>query len=249
MSNPYLIIVAGWAYSTKDMAPLCAAFSGKYNIQVTSTAKLFSNDDTHRLPLPPASKYAMALYELITKTGKPPVVIAWSMGALVAIETVVKLKPSVSRLVLVNGTSRFCADKDYPHGIPEQNLRAMAAGLANRPEELFTAFFRDAIFPQTGRSQEIEQRTRTALSLPLEALKDGLCYLRRTDMRNALSEINAPTLIIHGSQDKIIPSSSGEFLKSQIQNSHLTLHENTGHCMILDHPAMIAEDIRSFMES
>jgi len=243
-----VLLIAGWAHTADDLLPLCSLLSRKYDIQATSTAKLFYTNEPSSHALPSASQYAKALYGLAEKTEESPIIVAWSMGALVAIEAVTKLKLSVSRLILVNGTARFCADKDYPHGLPEQNLRAMIAGLTRKPKELLTAFFSDAIFPETDRSHEIEKRTLTALSLPDEILKDGLSYLRHTDLRQALSKINIPTLIIHGRQDKIIPSSAGEFLNSYISDSHLVIHEKTGHSLILDQPTMIAEDIRTFME-
>ena len=243
MSGNRMIIVAGWAHTTEDMAPLCSLLSGKYDIQATSTASLYSTIDPSLDSLPPASQYARALYGLISKAGEPPVIVAWSMGALVAVETIVKLSPRVSRLIIVSGTARFCGSDDYPHGVPEQNLRAMAANLVKQPDEVLTAFFHDAIFPETDRGQKVEKKTRKALSLSIECLRDGLSYLRHTDLRRKLSEIQAPTLIIHGKQDKIIPVSAGEFLNSNIRNSRLVIHEDEGHTLILDHPALIAEDI------
>jgi pimeloyl-[acyl-carrier protein] methyl ester esterase len=241
-----MIIIAGWAHTAEDMSPLCSLLSGKYDIQATSTARLFSKADVSLQALQPGSQYARALHGIITRTGEPPIIVAWSMGALAAIT---ELSARISRLIIISGTARFCAGDDYPQGIPEQNLRAMAASLASRPDEVLTAFFHDAIFPETVKSQEVEKKTRMALSLSREVLLDGLSYLRHADVRRDLPKIHVPTLVIHGRQDKIIPLSAGEFLKNHIVDSRLVIHENAGHTLILDQPAMIAENIRTFVEA
>jgi len=243
-----MIIIAGWAHTPEDLSPLCALLSPKYDIQVTSTAKLFSTTDPAFQSLPPASQYAKALYGLVSKHKEPQVIVAWSMGALVAIEAVSKLSPTISRLILISGTARFCADADYPHGISEQNIRAMSASLQKRPEEILSGFFRDSMFPETDATQKIERKTRKALSLTPACLNDGLTYLRKNDLRNVLPGIHVPTLVIHGAQDKIIPVSASEFLAKNIPSSRLIVHQDTGHTLILDRPALIAEDIRTFME-
>ena len=248
MSNR-MIIVAGWAHTAEDLSPLCSLLSRKYDIQATSIARLFSTPDTGFQSLPVASQYAKALYGLISRSNEPPVLVAWSMGALVAIETIVKLSVKISRLVIVSGTPRFCAGDDYLHGLPEQNLRVMTANIMKRPDDVLTAFFHDTIFPETDNAQIVEKKTRRALSLSTDSLRDGLSYLRQTDLRRELPKLHIPTLIIHGRQDKIIPFSAGEFLKNNIADSNLEIHDNTGHALILDHPALIAEDISTFMEA
>lgn len=248
MSNGRLIIIAGWAHSAEDLSPLCSTLSSRFDVQATSAAKLYSTVDPALQSLPPVSQYAKALYAMLSKSKGPATILAWSMGSLIAIEAITKLEAKVSRLIIVSGTARFCTKDDYPHGVPEANLRAMTGNLANRPDEVLTTFFHDSMFPETDTGKLVEKKTRKALSLTVDCLQDGLVYLRKTDMRRELPRIQAPTLVVHGKQDKIIPASAGAFLAQNIPSAHLVIHENTGHTMILDRPGLIAEDIRSFVE-
>lgn len=244
-----IIIIAGWAHAAEDLSALCSLLSAKYDVQATSTARLFSKVDPGLQSLPPASHYAKALSGIISRSKEPLTLVAWSMGAIVAIEAITKFSLKIRNLVLVNGTARFCAAADYPHGIPEKNLRAMTTGLTKRPDEILTSFFHDAIFPETDKTQIVEKKTRRALSQSIDCLRDGLVYLRRTDLRCELPKINTSTLIVHGNQDRIIPVSAGKFLHDNIADSHLVTHDNAGHTLMLDHPTMIAEDIRTFVEA
>jgi pimeloyl-[acyl-carrier protein] methyl ester esterase len=244
-----IIIIAGWAHGTESLSALCSLLAARYSVKATSTAKLFSARHANVRALPSVSQYATTLYEMISKSEEPPILIAWSMGAIVAIETIAKLSPEISRLILVSGTARFYSDVDYQHGVPEKNLRAMALSLASNPDETLTSFLRDAAFPKLESQSEIEKRSRKALSFPADCLNDGLAYLRHTDLRRELPKIQVPTLILHGRQDKIIPSSAGEFLRDNIPGSNLIIHDNTGHSMLLDQPVLIAENMRQFLES
>ncbi|MDD4870691.1 MAG: alpha/beta fold hydrolase [Kiritimatiellae bacterium] len=247
--NSRMIIITGWAHTAEDLSPLCSLLSPKYDIQTISTGKLFSMADINSQSLPPVSHYAKALQGLISRSSEPSVIVAWSMGALIAMEAITSLSLQINKLIIVSGTARFCASEDYPRGVPESNLRAMTVNITKKTDETLASFFRDAMFPETNNRQIVEQKIQRAMPLTIDCLRDGLVYLRQADLHLELSKIRVPTLIIHGREDKIIPVSAGEFLASNISNSRLVVHNDTGHTLILDHPALIAEDILSFVEA
>jgi len=248
MSKERMILVAGWAHSEDDLADLSSLLSPRFDIQATSTAALFSGPAASRQSPHPASTYATALRAMINKSKESATLVTWSMGALVALESISTPATGINRLIIISGTARFCSARDYQHGIPEQNLRAMTANLSGKPSETLKAFFNDAMFPAANTAQLAGKRASKAIQLGIDCLKDGLVYLRRTDLRRKLPEISVPTLILHGAQDRIIPASAAEFLHRNITSSRLTIHAGEGHTLILDHPALIAEDIRTFIE-
>ncbi len=47
-----------------------------------------------------------------------------------------------------------------------------------------------------------------------------------------LAEIKAPTLVIHGDSDQLIPVENARILASRIPNSELVIFENTGHILL-----------------
>ena len=61
-----------------------------------------------------------------------------------------------------------------------------------------------------------------------------------------LEKIQAPTLIIHGREDNIIPFKSSINLDQYIQNSQLMIYPKIGHLPMYETPARVADDIKKF---
>ncbi len=53
--------------------------------------------------------------------------------------------------------------------------------------------------------------------------------LPRSEFAARLGEINCPTLIIWGKQDKLLPMQTAQLVKKQIANSKLYLFDCCGH--------------------
>ena len=62
-----------------------------------------------------------------------------------------------------------------------------------------------------------------------------------------LKKIQAPTLIIHGREDNIIPFKSSINLDQYIQNSQLLIYPKIGHLPMYETPERVADDIKNFL--
>jgi pimeloyl-ACP methyl ester carboxylesterase len=67
------------------------------------------------------------------------------------------------------------------------------------------------------------------------------------DVINRLSEITVPTLIIHGSEDRILSLELAELLQQNIRNSSLRVIERAGHCPHLEKPKEFNKIITDFL--
>ena len=67
------------------------------------------------------------------------------------------------------------------------------------------------------------------------------------DKPDILKNIQAPTLIIHGKEDNIIPFKSSINLDQYIQNSKLVIYPKIGHLPMYETPATVADDIKKFL--
>jgi pimeloyl-[acyl-carrier protein] methyl ester esterase len=254
MSTNTVMILSGWAHAGDSVLSLSVRLFRRFNVKATSVAELpFPGGCTgHTVDSVPGQRhreeYASAFYALCSLAKEPPIIVAWSMGALVALEAITGLALKASGLVIVSGTARFCNIDGYTAGVPEQNLRAMAAAFHTKQKETLKKFLEDASFPVAIPQDVFDDKISKARAMGDTALATGLNYLRKTDMRERLSKISIPTLIIHGKQDRIIPVSAAEFLKSRIPDSRLLVHEDSGHNLILDRPDLVADEIVKFVE-
>ncbi len=59
--------------------------------------------------------------------------------------------------------------------------------------------------------------------------------------------IERPTLIIHGADDRTVPSRVAEVIHEAAPSSELVLQAGTGHAMVLTRHQALAESIASFI--
>jgi 3-oxoadipate enol-lactonase len=73
--------------------------------------------------------------------------------------------------------------------------------------------------------------------------------MNRSDSTSLLSQISCPTLIIHGTDDQLIPIKEAELMHSQIPNSQMVRIVNAGHLPNLEQPDVFNQALSDFIAS
>jgi len=82
---------------------------------------------------------------------------------------------------------------------------------------------------------------------------DPIGFRRQVEALNAhdaydrLPEIKIPTLILHGSDDRLIPVDNGRVIASQIPNAELVILEGRKHCFFQESPDEVSRIILDFL--
>jgi 3-oxoadipate enol-lactonase len=84
-----------------------------------------------------------------------------------------------------------------------------------------------------------------ALPAPQETIQLQLQAVAGHLTQERLAEITAPTLVIHGTADKMIPVANGELIASLIPGARLELLEGVGHMFWWEKPQRSAELLRA----
>jgi 3-oxoadipate enol-lactonase len=92
--------------------------------------------------------------------------------------------------------------------------------------------------------EDIAQRLR--FPVEPEPYKAQLAAAAGHDMSARLSEIRAPTLVVHGEQDRMVPVANGERLAARIPGARLKTYPGAGHLYTTDEPAA-DEDVAAFL--
>jgi pimeloyl-ACP methyl ester carboxylesterase len=61
--------------------------------------------------------------------------------------------------------------------------------------------------------------------------------------------ITAPTLIIWGARDQLLPWEDKDMLAAVIPSSRLLIYEDTGHVVLWEQPERIAADVTDFVQT
>ncbi len=172
----------------------------------------------------------------------------WSLGAQLALAVAARAPHKVGRLVLVAGTVSFVQRDGWPHAMPPDMLAEFAAGIAADVEAMLPRFV-GGFNRGDARSKEV---TRQLLDLadplpPAATLATGLDWLRDVDLRPAAPQVAAPTLLVHGAADPLMPLPAAEALAALIPGAQLAAFAECAHAPFISRPDDFLARVRSFL--
>jgi pimeloyl-ACP methyl ester carboxylesterase len=92
-----------------------------------------------------------------------------------------------------------------------------------------------------GRFASIAARRAVAVEVVMAQMQ----AIASHDTSARLSSITAPTLVIHGSEDQMLPVANGRMIASLMPKSHLEVFEGVGHLFFWEQPERSAELVRA----
>ncbi len=212
-------------------------------------------------PFPPLSKggeggfdnFVNELKELIDSLAIEKFTLAgWSMASFIIARYYFKYPEDIDKLIFISGTPKFLSENDYPHGQPmtmvkrlEQNLKR---DYENHIREFCGKLFISGERIDDSKLSEIESLMFNEDFPPSsDVVLQTLNSLLKDDIRDNLNDIKVPTLIIHGSIDKICPVGAGRYMAKEIPDSKLIILEGVGHAPFLTQPERVNKEIKEFI--
>ena len=160
--------------------------------------------------------------------GKQCDVFGVSFGGWEALWLAVKHGAKIDHLVL-----------GAPAGVPAGGKGGLPTDPAEARKKLFA--YPDRAPPVTKPVEWLQGNRRMLDHYRATSLSDPSLPAR-------VAEIKAPTLILMGTKDQIIPRETGQFLKGHIAGSHLAYIYDAGHVADSDQPERLLRIVASFLE-
>lgn len=177
--------------------------------------------------------------------------IGWSLAALLAIR-VCQTQPSpVTSLVLVGGTPCFVSRDGFPHGLPSSGVHKMLRRInVNFPRAL-EEFHHLLLSPEDEAGEERDTvwdlMTNERFLPRRETAHALLVCLADEDVRGAVATITAPTLLMHGDEDRICPVGAARYMKQHLGAAELAIFPGAGHAPFLTRPGDFNRRLDSFL--
>ena len=95
----------------------------------------------------------------------------------------------------------------------------------------------------------LETMVQESLKVPANVWKTTTEGLLEDNSSEELAEIKAPTLMIWGDKDTIVPRSDQEQLLARIEGSQLAVYPDVGHAIYWEQPVQVASDLAMFVEN
>lgn len=93
----------------------------------------------------------------------------------------------------------------------------------------------------------IEDRVHDGLAMPAAVWKASLRGYYEAVPPSEAGTISAPTLILWGAHDHLVPRHHQETLARRIPGAQLKIYEKTGHLVLWECPERVAEDVEGFL--
>ena len=93
----------------------------------------------------------------------------------------------------------------------------------------------------------VDAMTAESAKVPAHVWKSTLAGLIAAEPPSETGTITAPTLILWGESDELLPRHEQEALAAAIPGSVLVTYEGTGHLVLWEQPARVASDLTGFV--
>lgn len=168
-----------------------------------------------------------------------------SMGGMIAQELALMHRTRVRALVL--GCTN-CGGTESVIASPEvfEVVRARATMQAEEGAWSMVPYIYDASTPRERVEEDIAIRIRTypaeeSYNAQLQAILSWGSFDR-------LKSITAPTLVIHGESDQLVPPENGRILAREIPGAELAMLPNASHIFPTDQPEASLREVMAFLE-
>lgn len=182
---------------------------------------------------------------------KDAILVGWSLGASVLWR--VLTGPSGNRFaasVIIDMTPKVLNEGDWSLGLSREVCDARSAAMRDDFEAFATAAAH-AMFaqPLTQASSDLAASSgeKFAHNDPA-AIQKIWASLVAEDLRPLLTEIEQPTLIIHGAHSQLYGRETADYLAEALPSARIISFERSGHAPHLEEPETFNTEIREFAE-
>ncbi|GAA2113061.1 alpha/beta hydrolase [Actinomadura alba] len=240
--GPALLLIHGLGYPRWGWEPIVAPLARSFRV-IAFDNRGIGDSDVPPGPYDTATMAADAVSVLDAVGVERAHVVGASLGGMIAQRVALEHPDRLDRLVLA------CTTPGGPTALPlpaaTVALIREATGLA--PQEAVRRFTANALSqPPPGLVEELTVR-RLARPQPPEAWLAQSAASLGHDVFDRLGEIAAPTLVLHGTADRVVDPRNAALLAERIPAARLELLDDLGHLFFWEDPARTVTLLEEFL--
>lgn len=193
--------------------------------------------------------YAADLAAILAGHGvERPVLVGWSMGAMVAYEFLRQNGPgSLSGIVVVDQPPSDFAWPGYEFGsITVDGLLEMSEQIQTDQPGLVSEFVK--LMLHEPDPETVAWMTREILQVPPAIASAILVDQTLRDYRDFLPQIEVPALVLFGEDDKLTSPRAGEYIADAIPKARLQTFSHSSHCPFWEEGTAFNQAVESFLD-
>jgi len=169
------------------------------------------------------------------------VVVGHSMGSVIAQRFAIDHPERTLGLVLVGS---FFSLRQVA-----QELQPVVSTMEDPVDPGFVRAFQESTLARPVPQALFETVVQESQKLPARVWKEVNACSMQDEFSAELSRIKAPTLLVWGDQDGMVPRSDQDALTAAITDSRLVVYGGAGHALHWEEPKRFASDLMRFIES
>jgi pimeloyl-ACP methyl ester carboxylesterase len=201
-------------------------------------------------------RYAQSVAELLDRLDiERAAVLGNSMGGFIALELAVRYPDLVERLVLVSAAVFW---QEYRHAQPLVALAQATEGsigralvgsekwLVRRPRLREFALTLGGIHAPASLPEELQAEILLTAKRT-EGFLPALRALASYPLREELSRVTCPTLVVWGDKDTLVGVGHAFELEREIADAEVSIYEGVGHVVMLEAPERFNREVAAFI--
>lgn len=240
-----LVMIHGWGMHSGVWHPLVKRLSEHYILYLIDLPGM-----GHSRPVEPYHLHSLA-DEVAQVIPGVCDVLGWSLGGLVAQRIAMNQPDRIRRLILVSSTPKFVTSPDWQAGVDPTNFNTFANNVNHDYKHAMMQFLtlqcmkaKDA----RGTIKQLRQTFETKPTPTQSTLNRALHILLDSDLREEVSNIRKPTLLIHGDRDTLTPVQAAHWMMQQLPMGYLRVISGAAHAPFLSHSDQFIETLNQFLE-
>jgi pimeloyl-ACP methyl ester carboxylesterase len=198
-------------------------------------------------PLPPWESYARELGAVLDEVGAERAALLAEVDAGPTGIFFAATRPErTSALALAHTTARFVAADDYPIGLPATDAEALVAQV----DRLWGSEDLAALVAPSRAGDQRFRRWFAKLNRAGASPRAAQAFLRallEVDVRPALPLVQAPTLVLHRPDARLIPVAHGRYLAERIPRATLVELPGADPTLVWETPELVLDHLEAFL--
>ncbi|MCC5947776.1 MAG: alpha/beta hydrolase [Nitriliruptoraceae bacterium] len=170
------------------------------------------------------------------------VFIGHSISSSIGVLASIRAPHRFGQLVLIGGSPRYLDDGDYRGGFAASDVDAVLTAIDDNYLAWSTQMA-PAIMGNADRPELSDALTDQFHGLDPRIARTFARATFLSDVRAALPRVTVPTLVLHCTDDAIVPDSAGHHLRDHLPGTTFVQLAATGHCPLLSAPEEIVAAI------
>jgi pimeloyl-[acyl-carrier protein] methyl ester esterase len=250
-AGPAIVLVHGWAADGRFFNDLSQRLARTHRV-LTPTLRAHPGSEAGREPLT-IETLAQDIAEFTAALGlKSFAALGWSMGAMALWAAAPALGSRLSALIVEDMAPRLTNDADWVHGLVGYSDADIPTTLAEIEADwpAYVARFAPRMFAPSLAASRPELLAWAAAEMSKAdpaAMASYWASMATQDFRDALVQLRAPMLVIHGRESQVYPESAPDFIARTAPDAKRVAIANAGHVPHLEAPDQFFQHVEAFV--